>query len=391
MTRKAWTGDLLVFSRIILGAVFIFSGFVKGVDPMGSAFKFSDYFLAFGMESLEPASLPLAFILSAAEFLIGISLFFNLKMRLGAWGILIFMTFFTPLTLILALTNPVTDCGCFGDAIVMTNWQTFIKNIILLPFVLIVFFMRKRQTVHFPDGYAWLGIILFASGFLAMEWYVYQHLPFMDFRPYSVGTNIPEKMSIPEGAEQDVYRTVLHYEKNGEVREFNEENFPWQDTTWTFVDSEHVLVNKGYALIGLERYDEAIAVYESALQLEPNNSMVLNNLGNLLSELGQPERALELYNRALEMEPGKSTTLFNKGNALIRLGRYEEAIEVFDHALETDPDNIVILNNKACTLRDLGRLEEALVVYGRALDIDPEDPVVLDSVEEILRKLGKLE
>ncbi len=246
MSRKAWTGDLLVFARIILGAVFIFSGFVKGADPLGSAYKFSDYFLAFGLEFMEFASLPLAFILSTAEFLIGISLLFNLKFRLGAWAVLIFMSFFTILALILALTNPVTDCGCFGDAIIMTNWQTFIKNVILLPFVLIIFIFWKKQPVRFPGAYAWLGIIIFALGFLAMERNVYQHLPLLDFRPYNVGTNIPEKMSIPEGAAQDIYRTILFYEKNGEVREFTEDNFPWQDSTWKFVDSEHQLVSKGY-------------------------------------------------------------------------------------------------------------------------------------------------
>jgi uncharacterized membrane protein YphA (DoxX/SURF4 family) len=246
MDKKRWISTILVISRVILGLVFIFSGFVKGVDPLGSAYKFSDYFAAFGIGSLGFLTLPMAFILSAAEFLIGISLLLNLKFRLGAWAVLIFMSFFAVLTFILALTNPVTDCGCFGDAIIMTNWETFFKNMILMPFVIAVFLFRKQQPESFPVIFSWLGILVFAFCFLWMEWHVYRHLPWMDFRPYSVGTSIPEKMVIPEGAPQDVYQTFLYYEKDGEVTEFNEENFPWQDTTWKFVDSRHVLISKGY-------------------------------------------------------------------------------------------------------------------------------------------------
>ena len=246
MNNKSLTGTLLVISRIVLGLLLIFSGFVKGVDPLGSAYKFTDYFMAFGTGSLEFLSLPMAFILSAAEFLIGISLIMNLKFRQGAWAVLIFMSCFTVLTFILALTNPVTDCGCFGDAIIMTNWQTFIKNAILLPFVLMVFFFRNRQPEWFSGKHAVMGLLFFLFVFLAMEWYNFRHLPMLDFRPYSIGTSIPQKMTIPDGEPQDEYATVLFYEKDGEIQEFTEENFPWQDTTWKFVDSKHQLISKGY-------------------------------------------------------------------------------------------------------------------------------------------------
>lgn len=246
MKKQKWTDILLVISRIVLGVVFVFSGFVKGVDPLGSAYKFSDYFLAFHLDFLDFTTLPLAFVLSAAEFLIGISLLLKLRIRLGAWAVLVFISFFTVLTLILALTNPVSDCGCFGDAIIMTNWQTFIKNTILLPFVFIVFHFRSQQPDSFNLSFSRAGLLVFAIFFLGMEWHVYRHLPFLDFRPYSVGTSISEKMSYPEGAQPDVYQTILYYEKDGIVKEFTEDNFPWQDTTWVFVDTRHVLVSKGY-------------------------------------------------------------------------------------------------------------------------------------------------
>jgi uncharacterized membrane protein YphA (DoxX/SURF4 family) len=246
MKRDRIISTLLIVSRIILGFVFIFSGFVKGVDPLGSTYKFSDYFNAFNLGFLDFLALPFAYLLSAAEFLIGISLLFGFRFRLGAWAITVFMGFFTVLTFILALTNPVTDCGCFGDAIIMTNWQTFFKNLILLPFVFIAFRFRRDQKEKGPSFYSWTGLVLFGVLFFALQEHAIRHLPLLDFRPYSIGTNIPDKMNVPEGMPQDEYQTILYYEKNGEIQEFNEENFPWQDTTWKFVDTEHKLIQKGY-------------------------------------------------------------------------------------------------------------------------------------------------
>lgn len=237
---------LSLISRYILGIVFIFSGFVKGVDPLGSTYKFTDYFNAFNLGFLEPFALVLAIILAAAEFMIGISLILRLRYQLAVWALLVFISFFTLLTFVLALTNPVSDCGCFGDAIIMTNWQTFFKNLILIPFVLHIFWFRRVGQDAFKPPFSWLAIIVFTLVFMGIEVYAYRHLPMLDFRPYSVGTYIPAKMSIPEGAMQDEFKTFLYYEKDGNVEEFTDDNFPWEDTTWTYVDSKHILVKKGY-------------------------------------------------------------------------------------------------------------------------------------------------
>lgn len=237
---------LLTASRYLLAAVFIFSGFVKGVDPLGSAYKFHDYFMAFQLGFLEPLSLALSFALCAAELAIGLLLLFGVTLRLAAWGAFLFMLVFTPLTLFLAIFNPVSDCGCFGDAIRLTNWQTFYKNILFFSAALLLFAKRGTlQDTHSKwRAYSLLGLLALLSFLPSIHGY--RNLPLYDFRPYRVGVNIHSGMSIPEGAPADEYRTLLYYQKDGVVKEFDESTYPWDDSTWTFVDAKSTLVKKGY-------------------------------------------------------------------------------------------------------------------------------------------------
>ena len=235
--------------RIIVGIVFIYSGFVKGIDPLGSDYKFTDYFNAFGMGWMNATTLFFSFALSLAEFLIGIALLFNLWISRMAWGSLLFMAFFTPLTLVLALTNPVSDCGCFGDAMSLTNWQTFWKNIILLLLALMIFVYRKEYKSSLPLMGQFSFLTLAGAGMLCLSIYCYRHLPVLDFRPYAVGKNITEGMRLPEGAKPDQYEVTLKYKnkQTGEIRSFTEENYPWQDTlNWEYESSSERLVKKGY-------------------------------------------------------------------------------------------------------------------------------------------------
>ncbi|MFP4025513.1 MAG: BT_3928 family protein [Thiohalospira sp.] len=231
-------------SRIILGLVFIFSGFVKAVDPLGSMYKFNDYFDAFGLEFLSVTALPLAILLSTFEFVIGFSLIFSTKRKITAWATLIFMSFFTVLTFFLALFNPVSDCGCFGDAIIMTNWETFWKNVVLMIFTVIVFLYRNKYEVNWKSANQWLIILIPFIFIVSISVYCIQNLPIIDFRPYSVGTYIPEKMEIPEDAPRAEYETVLLYEKGGKVVEFTLDNLP--DSTWEWVETKNILINEGY-------------------------------------------------------------------------------------------------------------------------------------------------
>lgn len=237
-------------ARILLGLTFVFSGFVKGIDPWGSAYKFTDYFNSFGWEALTGLAFPLGVLLALGEFAIGVALIFNCMMRFTSWAALLFMGFFTALTFYIAIANPVTDCGCFGDALKLTNWQTFYKNLFFIALSVFIFRNRKNKENNKNKLLSPILTAMTAIVYLYLVVYSYNHLPIIDFRPYKVGTNIPEAMQIPEGATKDVYETIFVYKdkESGENKKFTEADYPWQDTLkWEFVSMEEPrLVQKGY-------------------------------------------------------------------------------------------------------------------------------------------------
>lgn len=237
---------LKIISRIIVGVVFIFSGFVKAVDPLGTVYKFGDYLNAFNLSFLTPLCLLFAIGLCTLEFLGGISVLFNIKPKIGIWTVTLLMAIFTPLTFVLALTNPVSDCGCFGDAIHLTNWQTFFKNVVLAVPTAFLFIKRNKQDSNLKSKSEWTIIVASTLLFLIFIFYNLRYLPVIDFLPYKVGTYIPEKMIVPEGMPVDQYETTFIYEKEGKQEEFTLENYPANDTTWKFVDARTKLVSKGY-------------------------------------------------------------------------------------------------------------------------------------------------
>jgi len=233
---------------MILGIVFVFSGFVKAVDPLGSAYKFADYFTAFKLGFLDFIALPLGIFLSAFELVLGIVLILGYRRKIVNLILMWFMSFFTLLTFILAIFNPVSDCGCFGDALILTNWETFLKNVILMGFVLPLFFHRKKE--HEPDYIVREWIAVFALFIMAscFSFWNYRHIPLIDFRPYHVGTVIAEGMEIPEGAPQDQYETTLVYKnkETGNSESFQIDNYPKDTVLWEFVSSESKLIEKGF-------------------------------------------------------------------------------------------------------------------------------------------------
>jgi uncharacterized membrane protein YphA (DoxX/SURF4 family) len=232
-------------SRIAIGLVFLFSGFVKAVDPMGSKFKFDDYFMAFGMEWLIPFSLVFGILLSTLEFVTGFCLISNLFTKFFSWVTLLFMLFFTVLTYILALTNPVTDCGCFGDAILLTNWETFYKNLFFMLPTIILFLERKKFQGRFGVLGSGFQTAFIALVTLYISFYSLNNLPLVDYRPYRVGQNLVlNAKEHPSGAPQAKFETNLLYEKNGERKMFELANLP--DSTWQWVETLNHQISEGY-------------------------------------------------------------------------------------------------------------------------------------------------
>jgi hypothetical protein len=237
---------LRVIARIIIGLVFIFSGVVKAIDPLGSAYKFHDYFQAFNLEFLNGLSLPLSICLCTAEFIAGFSVITGFRQKTGIWGVLVLLVIFTPVTFILALTNPVSDCGCFGDAIHLTNWQTFGKNVVLFALMIVLFTGRNHIRNIFSNATEWIITSVIISLFILFALVNLRYLPVIDFLPYKTGVKIADKMVIPSGAPADEYRTTFIYEKNGVRKNFDINNYPANDSTWTFIDQKSVLIKIGY-------------------------------------------------------------------------------------------------------------------------------------------------
>jgi len=286
-------------ARILFGITFIFSGFVKGIDPFGSAYKFTDYFTALSMDWLLWAAFPLGIILAFSEFAIGVAFLFNWKMKLFSWLGFLFMAFFLPLTFWIALKNPVTDCGYFGDALVISNWETFYKNILLFVFVLILLLHSrkgiKQTKSKLPLAMSLLTLMVYA----VLVFQSYNHLPLFDFRPYKVGVNIPDAMSTPEDAPKEVYENIFYYKNknNDKVQKFSEEDYPWQDTlNWAYHDMESILVQEGYEppihdfrietpngedIIDFFIYDENYVFMLVAYDLHKSNSSSQNTINDL--------------------------------------------------------------------------------------------------------------
>ncbi len=198
--------------RILLAVTFMFSGFVKGVDPMGSAYKIADYLSAFGVLDVFPESFSIifSFALATLEFTLGVLLFWGIMRGLTTFLSSLLMTMLTPLTLYIALSNPVHHCGCFGDALVLSNWQTFLKNLVLLPMSLLCYMWHKQIRYFMSKHVEWI-VARYVIVFSLLLWgYCYIHLPILDFRPYSIGTSIKTAMGMTKDS-RDKMPTILDF------------------------------------------------------------------------------------------------------------------------------------------------------------------------------------
>ena len=230
---------LTLVSRLILALTFVFSGFVKSVDPWGTALKVDEYLSIYGMEELSRWSMGFSIWLCGAELMMGLMLLFKVRIRLVSIFALLSMIFFTVLTFLSATWIPVEDCGCFGDAVKLSPWQTFAKNAVLLPMSFIVWrHYRPDRIFAFRRMEVVLTVLFFCIA-MGVGLYSYRHLPMIDFLPYKVGVNIAEAMQ-EEDVQSQIPETVLVYRniETGRTREFSLEDKEWQDADkWEWVDT----------------------------------------------------------------------------------------------------------------------------------------------------------
>ena len=245
---------LISFSRYFVGILFIFSGLIKANDPLGFGYKLQEYFEVFHIPFLHDYATAIAILICTLEIVLGAMLLLGFFARKVAFGLVVLILFFTFLTFYSAFFEVVTSCGCFGDAIPLTPWESFSKDLILLFFILIIFLNRKSITpVIIPESAqrVIVGIVLIFS--LGFSLYTYNYLPILDFLPYKKGNNLPALMVMPPGADPDIYEITytLKNKGTGETKTMSDKEYLkteiWKDTNWEiFGDSESKLVKKGY-------------------------------------------------------------------------------------------------------------------------------------------------
>lgn len=232
--------------RFVLAATFIFSGYVKAIDPLGTLYKLKDYAAAMSLNGLLPdwVLVGVAIALGALEFALGVFMLFAVRRHVVSRITLAFMTAMTVLTLWIFVADPVKDCGCFGDALKLTNGETLLKNIVLIACAAIVAWRPTDLARFISRSNQWIVRYYTVAYIVITSVYCLYTLPIFDFRPYHVGTNIKQGMEIPEGAEQPEFESTFLLKKNGETREFTLDNYP--DSTWEYVDTRTVQTKKGY-------------------------------------------------------------------------------------------------------------------------------------------------
>ena len=247
----------------------VFSGYVKAIDPLGTQYKIGDYLGALGLREAvnDWLTLGASVGISALEFCLGIFLLFAIHRRVVSRISVVFMAIMTIITLWLWVANPISDCGCFGDAIILTNGQTLLKNIVLLACAVVVAWKPLNMVRFISKTNQWIVInytIVFVL--LSSLWSLYA-LPVFDFRPYHIGADIAKGMEIPEGEKGPEYVTTFILEKNGERREFTLDDYP--DSTWTFIDSRTEQVSEGYVPpihdFSVERIDDGEDITQQVL------------------------------------------------------------------------------------------------------------------------------
>tara|TARA_B100000809_G_scaffold266781_1_gene331527 strand:+ start:7580 stop:8683 length:1104 start_codon:yes stop_codon:yes gene_type:complete len=238
--------QIVTLSRILVGVLFIISGLIKLNDPVGFSFKLKDYFApdVLNLEVFIPFALLIAIFVVIFEVMIGVMLLLGYAKKFAIWSSLLMIIFFTFLTFYSAYFNKVTDCGCFGDAIKLTPWESFSKDIVLLILLLIIYFGRNFIQPIFTANLRKIIVYISFIACMAFGYYVLQHLPVVDFRPYKIGANITEGMAYPPNAEQPIFEYRWTFTYNGAEKVIvTNGDFPKEEGTYTV---ETIMIQEGY-------------------------------------------------------------------------------------------------------------------------------------------------
>ncbi len=249
---------VLNLSRIVVGVLFIFSGLIKANDPLGLSYKMQEFFEVWHWTFLDEYTLVFSVLMIVFEILAGVAVLLGWKMNLFSWLLLLLILFFTFLTGYALFSGKVRECGCFGDCIPLQASQSFLKDLILLALILVIFLLRDKIRPLVKPVTAILLLFIATVFSFAIQGYVLKHLPLVDCLPYKIGNNLLEKMKAPPGSVPDSTVILFTYVKNGKQSSFTTENFPADfDDQYQFVKREDKLVRKGTF---------AAAIHDFALQ-----------------------------------------------------------------------------------------------------------------------------
>ena len=259
---EKWCRLLTVLMRITVGGVFIFSGFTKGVDPWGTYYKITDYLNAMGLEGWAGTALFLAVALAALEFMLGVALAVGAYRRSAPWLALLAMLVMTPLTLWLAVTGAVPDCGCFGDALHMSNWATFGKNILLLLGIIYLLFFNTTVRGVYGPAVQWMVMALSFAFVMAVAYFGYFTQPLIDYRPYPIGTRLVNSTSLSDSDEgEDDF--IFIYSRDGKEQEFTIDSLPDEEDGWEYVTRYHARRPRGKVIMQTGNNEDGIAILDS--------------------------------------------------------------------------------------------------------------------------------
>lgn len=358
---------LIKILRWTVGLLFIFSGLVKANDPLGLSYKMLEFFEAWGWHFLDGYTLYASVAMNVCEVLAGVALIIGWQIKIFNWFLLLLISFFTFLTAYVLFSGKIKECGCFGDCIPLSGINTFLKDVVLLIMILVLFFNAKYITRTLTNYISVVFLLLAVFFTIGIQIYALRHLPFVDCLPYKKGNNITVQMQVPIGAVADSFAITFKYKKNGKIVEFDKNNFPNDfDSTYEYIDRFDKLVRKGNA-------EPAIIDFSlHSLSGNDTTSVVLNQkcVLMLIKDFDTPNRLWK--NDVLKID---SLCKRNHLSFYIVTSLPEKAKELYFN------NAISILKADATVIKTAARVQPTYIVLNQATIIGKHSFADIDLVE----------